>query len=590
MIPVDQKKKMMSDAGIVSHISDRDLEKIADQDFLETVNSYAKPITSTAAELKPMGASPQGIPLESDFPVREETNPNLTGRFTVKNFSSEEDPKALEYLKKNNPGLEFAQREGRIFSKSPNDKVWAPLDPKGFDVGDIGDVVTDIASPVIQGGIMALAPGTAPAELATNAAGGGVLGYGLQKAREKFGEYLGARTPNRPDPGLLGTDASTTEAVMGALPPAFRLATKGLAEASLSRAGTVPAGFYAAGLKGALAGFMGGGGLSNISRIEPSILKKYLRDETFGQDARKLMNPETGLDFMREIQNRTLKPAVENANEALQHTGGVIGMIRDNIDKSLAAQGFSDGVSVKSLHKMVGDLLGDIRKGPKNIKTQQTEDALNSFKQEFLMTEPDRYGRQMPTDFMNMEELSRLKNQLSEYANTADRVSDIKNSVPKALTQMAKRLQGALIDIEDRASVMGGYPKGILEKFRNHYANELDDVSALEDLLQNPRASYTNVSGSNLASAPIKRSLIKKYIPKTTDAQRDLDLILASRTAEKSTVNPAFGRLIPSMDLSRGYERAGKLSRRFKNPYSEAAMRAGLLGVGEFGQEQESQK
>lgn len=595
MLSIEQKKKIMADAGIDNGTSDESLARVPDDQFLAKVSQVAQPSGwgNTKGEMgsalsSTKTTSAPEVTGTDDFPIREEVHPNLSGRFAVKNFSSETDPKALEYLQRKNPGLQFAQKDGRIFSKLPSDKQWNPLDPQGFDMGDIGDVVADVAQPAIQGGVMALMPGAAPAELAMNAAGGGLLGYGLQKMREGVGESLGVRTPGRPDPGLLGTNQATTEAVMGALPPAARLATKGLAEASLSRMGTVPAGFYAGGIRGALAAFMGGGGLSNISRIEPAILKRYLRDAEFGPETRQLMSPETGLDMMHVIQDRTLTPAVNNAKQALNAAGTQLGQELVDIDQGLAARGYKDGVSIKSLRDLVRSQLQKIGKGPNTPATQEVQSAVQGFKDKYL-SRTDLFGAQ-PIDFMSVQELNALKDQLRDYADIASRGADIKDPVSKQLSTMAKRLNAEISELQNRAADIVGRPKGSLEKLRGEYATKLDESSALESMLDDPMSSFTSVSGSNLPSATMKRSLIRKYVPNTPDSMRDLDMVLAARTAEKSTVNPAFGRLIPSMDLTHGYERAGKLSRSFKNPYSEAALRAALATVGEFGQEQEEQK
>jgi molybdopterin converting factor small subunit len=139
-------------------------------------------------------------------PVVEEMHPDVTGRFTYKNFGvGSED--GFNYLQKENPNLDFRKdEEGRIQVKGGNSgETWMYLDPPGFDWRDVTDIAWDVPAGIAEGvaagvggvlggiGGTAVAPG--PGTVGGAAGGamlfGGAAGAGTEALRQKIGQELG---------------------------------------------------------------------------------------------------------------------------------------------------------------------------------------------------------------------------------------------------------------------------------------------------------------------------------------------------------------------------------------------------------------
>src|SRR3989304_7665069 len=86
--------------------------------------------------------------------VVNEMHPNIDWmtRFKFKNFSIKPEV-ALEWLKKTQPNLEWKKDDsGEIVAKTPQETTWRKLDPKGFDIQDITDVIgSDVPGGITQG-------------------------------------------------------------------------------------------------------------------------------------------------------------------------------------------------------------------------------------------------------------------------------------------------------------------------------------------------------------------------------------------------------------------------------------------------------
>lgn len=114
-------------------------------------------------------------------------------RLAVKNFSNSAES-AAEYLRKQNPNIEVAVKDGEIFGRNKGEGQYRALDPNtGFFsrdfARDVGDVLYDVGSGIIGGGATALG-GIAGGLPGAAVAGAGSSGF-LETARQGIGSALG---------------------------------------------------------------------------------------------------------------------------------------------------------------------------------------------------------------------------------------------------------------------------------------------------------------------------------------------------------------------------------------------------------------
>jgi hypothetical protein len=112
--------------------------------------------------------------------------------------------------------------------------LWYPLDPKGFDKGDIADIVpkAKVMGAQILGGMAGIPFGGGVASFATGAAGAGAAGAGMEAlnqklALNKISERTGVNLPM--DVGAIKTEGAlgvAQEALPFVAKPAFKLAGK----------------------------------------------------------------------------------------------------------------------------------------------------------------------------------------------------------------------------------------------------------------------------------------------------------------------------------------------------------------------------
>jgi hypothetical protein len=173
--------------------------------------------------------------------IVDEEHPGFTfgDRFTVKNLSNDQGS-AVRYLQKQHPDLEVkAGNDGQILARGKGEKSYRVLDPSGFDLQDITDLLGD----AVQGGLSGLATvgGGIVGNLPGAVAAGGASNAGLDYLKQKIGQALGVNDDVKGSsvalagvggavaPALLGSGAAAGAASRGLIQ---RLAGVGAEEAA----------------------------------------------------------------------------------------------------------------------------------------------------------------------------------------------------------------------------------------------------------------------------------------------------------------------------------------------------------------------
>lgn len=165
------------------------------------------------------GAAPTEVAPEPKY--LQERGEGVSGwdRFVAKNFTQNPE-KAFNHLQKGNPELEFSKKDDQVFFRPrDSEEPFKVLDPKGFDLEDITDVVYDMGSGLVENAAM-VAGGAAggvaagpPGLVAGGMAASGVAGAAMEGLRNLGGQALGV------DQDLSVTDMAVTGGLSAALTP-----------------------------------------------------------------------------------------------------------------------------------------------------------------------------------------------------------------------------------------------------------------------------------------------------------------------------------------------------------------------------------
>jgi len=168
----------------------------------------------------------------------EEAHPEISTkqRMVVKNFAQSPEAGAA-YL--NKEGFETELRDGDIYVRRPGEKSFKALDPKGLDVGDIGDIAYDIPAGIATGAATALGGvggamfGGGVGALPGAAAAGGLSSSGLEALRQYVGSQYGIpQEVSGRDVAISGWLGAASPLLLGTGAPGFLLAKAGVKEAT----------------------------------------------------------------------------------------------------------------------------------------------------------------------------------------------------------------------------------------------------------------------------------------------------------------------------------------------------------------------
>lgn len=162
--------------------------------------------------------------------VIQEMHPDLGygTRFLLKNLSNSPESSA-EYLKKK--GFEASVVNGEVVMKKPGEKDWHVLDPEGLDVGDIGDIGSDVVKGVgstaaAAAGGLAGAP-TVVGALPAAAAAGGAANASMEALRQKLGQWAGIpQDVNMKDVAVEGAAGALSPVLFGSGAAVGKIAAK----------------------------------------------------------------------------------------------------------------------------------------------------------------------------------------------------------------------------------------------------------------------------------------------------------------------------------------------------------------------------
>lgn len=154
---------------------------------------------------------------DENLPVKQESGAGFLDRAVLKNLLDDSPKLQQEYLEKK--GFQVRQQGGQMQIKKPKDKYWSVVDPEGFDLQDVTDVVGDIAEGALSavGAIIGSSAGPM-GSIAGAGAGAGLAETGKQV----LGTAIGARP--QIDAGRIATTAALGAAVPAAISGASAIA------------------------------------------------------------------------------------------------------------------------------------------------------------------------------------------------------------------------------------------------------------------------------------------------------------------------------------------------------------------------------
>jgi hypothetical protein len=424
----------------------------------------------------------------------------VKGRFAVKNLSGEDSEAAVQYLANQNPGVQFTQKDGRIFARPKNEKNWKALDPDTFEMEDISDVAFDVVSGLAQTAGM-IAAGI-PTGGIGGAIGGAATGYGTEKLRDYLGEMIGVR-------GGEDDSSAIPAAVIGAAVPGAGALARG-AGSTIAR---LP-------------------GIETLTGIPKSAYQRLVKDRGFNKYAQLL---QKDYNKAQEAIETFAEPVLQEFSKKKTQAGAALGSILSNIDRATAEMGF-DGVSTKDLYSHVRKRMGELL--PK-VKTPEGKAQVAEIKQFVEQNFKDSKGDIIP--FMNMKQLQSLKEVLRGAANFDTSTSNIKPGAGKAIDALVKSTENKITQIQD-AWADQVIPKGKnqFKALRKAYANILDEEKVLAPL-ESPNF-YTQASTLDKSTRTQLRSLMDKYIkgmPNEEQMRRNIDAIALSRAGQEVGGIPA---------------------------------------------------
>ncbi|HZX13715.1 MAG TPA: hypothetical protein VFF49_04870 [Thermodesulfobacteriota bacterium] len=308
--------------------------------------------------------------------VVNEMHPNIDWmtRFKFKNFSIKPEV-ALEWLKKTQPNLEWKKDDsGEIVAKTPQETTWRKLDPKGFDIQDITDVIgSDVPGGITQG--LATAAGALGGGLPGAMGASALSGAGVETLRQALGQSMGfgGMAPEEIGvsaglgailPTVFGGGLGVKEAIKAATKPG---ASKTAEELLKSQRGLLGRGYDVA--AGKIGPYLG----TVMSGESPTVLRK----------AATILPEIQKADLDPNIVVKPLEVAAKEVNKTLKGNTTQIGKRLEEIRDTLDAEKI--GISKRELYQPFLDLAETIQKGAADTPAQRADIAFltDTIKKEF---------------------------------------------------------------------------------------------------------------------------------------------------------------------------------------------------------------
>ena len=425
--------------------------------------------------------------------VLNERHPEISvlSRAVYKNFGND-TASGMDYLKKQNPSLDFKEINGEIAAKRPDETQWRKLDPSKLELEDLSDIAYDTVAGIPQGiasaaaGIAA-APsivGAVPAAMATNAA----TGAASEGIRQNIGKAFGTGATKAAIQNSIGKQIAS-----GQISNLDRVAAENALKNTQRGAFSRLSDKLLAGPARGMAAFLSGEN-SNVIRQAYNNLDQIKAAEK---------DPSIRVDQLKN----TLREVPRKLKEAIRNVGTEIGDMHKLIDESGEAT-----LSTEEIKAPFKQLMSDIL--DKNVITSGVEqdfDKLSKIYNSEIADIPEK---------VTAEQMANLKNRLKglaekygmNYKNGRSTVSATEGS--SAIdSSIAHAFEGARQSTND---IVEKQLQKINPDIAAAYANKIDLYGALKQMgNENKSAFKTTKSLSNFLSSATKNPL---------DEQRLLDL------------------------------------------------------------------
>jgi hypothetical protein len=372
-----------------------------------------------------------------DDKVMDETHPDVSflSRLMYKNLGNSAD-NGVDYLKRENPNLEFRNRDGEIQVKAPGEKEWKMLDSSSLEWQDATDLLYDIPTGIAQG-VGSAAAGfsagagsggtlTVPAAMAAS----GAIGTGVESLRQGLGQFFGVnKDVNLQDVAMAGGIGTVLPGVFGGGGTANQAAKQAL-KSGVSQKMLLDS---QRGLIGRTVDTLGGntarGLMSLISGESAPIMKTMYENLDEIKYADK--NPSTRVGAIESIKEKT----TAGLKNETRKVGSEIGALENLIDEKSIPEGLA----------VAGEKAKTIPTLPRNKILEPFENLVQSLNETYVGTPGE------------IEDLKNLKSLLDKEILT----------LPENMT--AKQLKG----VKNRL-------RGLAQKYGMNYGNRGGTTSTLE--------------------------------------------------------------------------------------------------------------
>jgi len=435
---------------------------------------------------------------DKEAPIVDEMHPDIGfgSRFVYKNFGADKE-KSFQYLQKKYPGLTFRKEEsGGVLAKRPDEKEWRRLDPTGFDMQDITDLVWDVPAGALEGtaavagglaagtGGLVTGPGAIPIGLAGGAAAGAGTGVALEAARNQIGQWLGINQDQSKDdlmwaggfgaisPLLLGTGAGGKAILKQAIKQVGKDAPKEVLEAAVKKIAKTQQGLLGQ-AKGKIAPWMG----EKMSGIESRYLKRAY------QDLDNMADPAKDFDAVDALEGVRSK-ILESGSQKMQDTGSQIGAILEANQKQ---------VDLTPVHGEFSVLIKKYEQKAKAFGTDAAKEDLDFVKKAYKRYMPKKGKKLGGEDAVilkrDLNDLTGIKRQNKSGFDTQQFK---KSEVEKDLERIAKKATSKL----DETITAGIDDGGALKQLNRQYSDQIKNQQKLQKLFKDGETTQRTLKKS----------------------------------------------------------------------------------------------
>lgn len=430
-------------------------------------------------------------------------------RFVAKNLAQNKE-KQINYLQQKYPEREFALDKGQVITRPRGASgAFQVLDPEGFDIQDITDVLTDVGAGVAEaaataaGAVGGAALGGGIGALPGAAAAGGAAGAGLEALRQYAGKMAGIPQD------VSGSDV----AISGAF--------------------------------GAASPFLFGSGAA-AKKITEAGAKSVLKEAT-EQTARRLSELGAGKQQIQDIAEKLAKKGAEMFGQS-----GQLGA--EIAEKGIAGAGLQRGTA--KLGKLFTGVEDDVfERAVKNTDQIKMIDEVGediAANQQFHALEEAITNQRMS-----------VGQQINEYVRNSGEFIDlkpVKDRIFKAINKLESK--GSLKDIEIqklkalremRDKAFGTFDESTGE-FLGYLPDKVDAADAFE-------IKETLTSMADFASdkfRPDKKSSDKAIATIASNAYGDVTNAISSKIQKAPELNQKFKQVLKDADYLRNNARNKK--------------------------------